>query len=409
VTSSANFTEFLGRSVRCPCCSATVTRALYRVPSIPIHSCILLDTPEEARAFPRRDLELAFCDACGFIFNHIFDEAIMGYSTNFEESQHFSGTFNAFAKELAREAAEKCAIAGKHVLEIGCGKGEFLREFCSAGGATGLGIDPGYRADEGRSTPSDKVQFITDFFSEKYEHLDADVIVCRHTLEHIAPVATFVRSIRKMIGDRDDTSVFFETPDAKRVLAEGAFWDIYYEHCSYFSPGAHARLFRQEGFDVTELSLLYDDQYIIQYAKPESQRSAPHLALEQDLAEMHALAASFSSRVTMVQGYWRERVRSAWADGRRVVLWGGGSKGVSFITTLGLTDEVASVVDINPYKQGKFMPGTGHSVIAPKALVDQTPDLVIVMNPIYVTEITANLKELGLEPEIAALDARLPI
>jgi SAM-dependent methyltransferase len=403
VTGSANFTEFLSRSVRCPSCSATVTRALYRVRSIPIHSCILLDTAEEARAFPRGDLELAYCEACGFIFNHIFDEAIMGYSTNFEESQHFSGTFNAFAKELAREAAKKCAIAGKHVLEIGCGKGDFLREFCGAGGATGLGIDPGYRVDEGRSPRSDKVQFITDFFSKKYGHLDADVIVCRHTLEHIAPVADFVGSIRTMIGDRDDTWVFFETPDAKRVLAEGAFWDIYYEHCSYFSPGAHARLFRQQGFDVTELSLLYGDQYIIQYARPESQRSAPHLALEQDLAELHTLVAEFPHRVKQVQDSWRQRIRSLWKDGRRVVLWGGGSKGVSFLTTLGLTEEIAAAVDINPYKQGKFMPGTGHPVIAPKELVDQPADLVIVMNPIYVAEIASSLREMGLAPEIIAL------
>jgi len=119
---------------------------------------------------------------------------------------------------------------------------------------------------------------------------------------------------------------------------------------------------------------------------------------------MHALAEAFSERVRKVQDGWRERVRSAWADGRSVVLWGGGSKGVSFLTTLGLKEEVASVVDINPYKQGKFMPGTGHPVIAPKALVDQPPNLVIVMNPIYVTEVSTSLKELGLEPKITTLD-----
>jgi SAM-dependent methyltransferase len=351
----------------------------------------------------RRDLELACCDSCGFLFNHIFDEAVMGYSTNFEESQHFSGIFNAFARRLAREAAEKCAIAGKHVIEIGCGKGEFLRELCDVGGATGLGIDPGYRADEGRSTPSDKVRFIIDLFSEKYEHLEADVIVCRHTLEHIAPVRSFVGSIRRMIGERDDTAVFFETPDAKRVLAEGAFWDIYYEHCSYFSPGAHARLFRQEGFDVTELRLAYDDQYIIQYANPVSRHSPPRLALEQDLAELQCLAANFPERVRQVQDGWRKRVRSAWKYGQRIVLWGGGSKGVSFLTTLGLTEEIAAVVDVNPFKQGKFMPGTGHPVIAPKALINQPADLVIVMNPVYVPEIELSLKEMGLRPEIVAL------
>ena len=252
MTSSANFVDTPSRDITCPCCGTEVTRTLYRVPSIPVHSCILLDSVEEARAFPRRDLELAYCEACGFVFNHIFDEAVMGYSTNFEESQHFSGTFNAFAKELAREIAQRCAISGKHVLEIGCGKGEFLRELCGAGGATGLGIDPGYRADEGRSTKDENVQFITDRFSDSYKSLYADVILCRHTLEHISSVATFIRSIREMIGACDDVWVVFETPDAKRVLAEGAFWDVYYEHCSYFSAGTHARLFRQERFDLSE-------------------------------------------------------------------------------------------------------------------------------------------------------------
>jgi hypothetical protein len=107
--------------------------------------------------------------------------------------------------------------------------------------------------------------------------------------------------------------------------------------------------------------------------------------------------------VRQVQDGWRKRVRSAWKYGQRIVLWGGGSKGVSFLTTLGLTEEIAAVVDVNSFKQGKFMPGTGHPVIAPKALINQPADLVIVMNPIYVPEIELSLKEMGLRPEIVAL------
>ena len=135
----------------CPCCGAVTTHIIYRADGIPVHSCVLLDTPEAAREFPRRNLELAFCGKCGFIFNRIFDEEVMGYSTNFEEFQHFSGTFNAFARQIAEETARKCSVSGKHVLEIGCGKGEFLRELCDVGGASGLGIDPGYRVDPGRA------------------------------------------------------------------------------------------------------------------------------------------------------------------------------------------------------------------------------------------------------------------
>ena len=386
----------------CPCCGSSATQTLYHVPSIPVHSCILLNSAAEARRFPRRDLQIAFCRDCGFLFNEAFDEAAMSYAGNFEESQHFSDTFNFFAKTLAREIAMKCAISGKHVLEIGCGKGEFLRELCRVGGATGLGVDPGYRADAGRCADDDKVQFIVDYFKPDGA-LNADVVLCRHTLEHIASVREFIRTIRHGINAGASPWVVFETPDAKRVLEEGAFWDMYYEHCSYFSPGAHARLFREQGFDVTDLTLEYGRQYIVQYAKPAPARTSPRLGLEEDLTEMRALAEAYPERVKKVQEEWRDRVSSASADGRTVVLWGGGSKGVSFITTLGLDAEVAAVVDVNPYKQGKFMPGSAHRVIAPSDLIRDPPDLVIVINPIYLKEIRASLEAMNLHPEIVAV------
>jgi SAM-dependent methyltransferase len=388
----------------CPCCGSGATRILYQVASsIPVHSCVLLDTQADALSFRRGDLELAFCDDCGFAFNHLFDETAMRYSTDFEESQHFSGTFNAFARELAAEIAARCSIASKRVLEIGCGKGEFLAELCRVGNARGLGIDPGFRADAGRDNSDERLEFIVDHFGPRYAHLAADVVLCRHTLEHIAQVGTFTADIYGMVGERADADIVFETPDFKRVLREGAFWDVYYEHCSYFTPGAHARLFRAHGFDVTDLKLVYDDQYIVQYARPAGSTSFRFLPLEDDLEEVRALASDFADRVRVVQRRWIDRISERYAAGQRVVLWGGGSKAVSFLTTLGLTDEVQAAVDINPYKQGKFIPGTGHPVIAPEQLRTAPPDFVVVMNPIYVDEVRRALAALDLFPEVVAV------
>lgn len=387
----------------CPCCGGNATEVLYSVASIPVHSCVLLDTAGAARAFPKRDLELAFCRDCGFAFNHKFDEAVIGYSTDFEESQHFSGTFNAFARSLARSIAERCTLRGKRVLEIGCGKGEFLVELCETGGATGIGIDPGYRADAGRRPTDAKVEFIVDTFGPAYKTLDFDAVLCRHTLEHIPRVAEFVGSIRDMRSADEGTWVVFETPDFERVLAEGAFWDIYYEHCSYFSPGTHARLFRAQGFDVTELELVYDGQYIVQFAKPSRSPTRGRLPLEHDLEHLVRCADAFPERARVQRERWLGRIADARAAGRRIVLWGGGSKAVSFLTTLGLGEEIDAAVDINPYKQGRFTPGTGHPVIAPRALVDNPPDLVIVMNPIYRDEVKAALSGLGLFPVVVTV------
>jgi hypothetical protein len=73
---------------------------------------------------------------------------------------------------------------------------------------------------------------------------------------------------------------------------------------------------------------------------------------------------------------------------------------VAYLTNLGLRDEIEYAVDINPFKTGKFMAGTGQQIVAPEFLVDYKPDLVIAMNPIYLDEIRAKLDELGLAPEL---------
>jgi hypothetical protein len=76
---------------------------------------------------------------------------------------------------------------------------------------------------------------------------------------------------------------------------------------------------------------------------------------------------------------------------------------VGFIATIGLRDEVSHVVDVNPAKHGMYMIGSGHEIVAPARLPEIRPDHVIVMNPVYVDEIRASLRELGLAPSVSAL------
>jgi hypothetical protein len=86
------------------------------------------------------------------------------------------------------------------------------------------------------------------------------------------------------------------------------------------------------------------------------------------------------------------------------VIWGSGSKGVSFLTGVtGAAESVAYAVDINPYRRGYFMPGTGQEIVGPAQLSEIRPDVVVVMNSVYVPEIKAMLAELGLNPELHAL------
>jgi SAM-dependent methyltransferase len=384
----------------CPSCGGKGMLIFFALSSIPVHSCLLMPTRDAALGFRRSDLRLGFCRACGFITNTVFDPGVHEYSACYEETQGYSPTFNAFARELASRLVAAHDLHGRTVLEIGCGKGEFLALLCELGGNHGIGIDPSYVPERMTSPAAARLRFIRDVYSEDHQRLAVDLVCCRHTLEHIGPTRDFVRRVRASLGERRHVPVVFEVPDVLRVLREGAFWDIYYEHCSYFTAGSLARLFRACGFDVIDLTVEFDGQYLVLTATPAGQPTGPGLALEDDLADLERAVEAFAQIGGAAVERWGATLERLRTEGRRVVVWGSGSKGVAFLTTLAVTDGVEFVVDINPHKHGRFMPGTGQEIVAPGFLVRYRPTHVLVMNPIYTEEIRQDLGRLGLTPEL---------
>ena len=385
----------------CPACGSVSLERFHRQSGVPSNSCLLLPTREAAEEFSRGDIDLGFCGSCGFITNVAFDATLAEYSARYEETQAFSQRFVDFASALAERWVDRYDLSGRTVLEVGCGKGEFLVMMAEAGIGAGTGIDPGVHPERIQSDAADRLTWIADFYTDEYTDIEADAIVCRHTLEHIPDVEEFMRSMRRIIGSRLETVVLFELPDTLRVLDEVAFWDVYYEHCSYFSAGSLARLFERSGFEVLDLHLDYDDQYLILEARPVAEGTAPTPWAIDDMAKLRIAVDRFADGYDETIGFWRGKLSEVTTTGGTVVIWGAGSKGVSFLSELGAY--VRSAVDINPHKQGMYMAGTGHRIDAPERLQEIRPDLVIVMNPIYVDEIRAHLESLGLSPELVAL------
>lgn len=390
----------------CPACGAAESIPFHVQEGIPTNSCLLVDSREAALGFPRGDLELVFCTACGFIYNARFVPENAEYSGRYEETQGFSGQFVDFAGALAERWVDDYQLKGKTVLEIGCGKGEFLSMMVDAGIARGIGIDPGVDVSRIESAALERCLWITDFFDDDLvrnlgSELGADAIVCRHTLEHIQKVGDFLDSIRRFIGERLETVVLFELPDTQRVLDEVAFWDVYYEHCSYFSRGSLGRLFEKHGFDILDIRLAYDDQYLLLEARPASSKPNAVGGAVDDIGDLRTGVQHFRQGYSEIVERWRSRLDSIVSSGEKAVIWGAGSKGVSFLSVV--EDRVVAAVDINPYKHGKFMAGTGHRIIAPSELTEIDPRLVIAMNPVYLGEIQTELDELGVAGELVAL------
>lgn len=388
----------------CSACGGGDIQLFYRVHDVPAHSCLMMSSREEALKFPRGDIELGFCKGCGFIENVRFDPGLNRYSAAYEETQAYSPRFVRFLDEMWEEQIARFGLGpGMTALEIGCGKGEFLVGLCEKSGCAGIGVDPAYRPERTRSSALERMTFIRDLYGPRYAHLQADYVCCRHTLEHIAPVRDFVRLVRETIGDRRHVNVFFELPDMERVLQQGAFWDVYYEHCSYFTRGSLARTFRAAGFDVRRLYKAYDDQYLMLEAQPAGGPTDPMLPQENDLATISSLVARFQRQVGERLESLAQSVAQHRARGHRLAIWGSGSKCVSLISSLRLGPELVAVVDINPNKHGKFLAGSGLEIVSPDSLRSLRPEVVLVMNSIYTDEIRHDLAARSLHPELIAL------
>lgn len=391
-------------SGHCPACDAASLETFLEWRSVPRNSCLLLEDRDEARAFPRGDLVLAVCRACGFVTNTAFTD--VEYSGRYEETQAYSPTFVRWGRALAERWVHDHGLAGRSVLEIGCGKAEFLVWMLDAGVASGIGIDPGVHPERIDAAHLARLRLIPERWGPAWAHLQADAVVCRHTLEHIAPVGEFLATLRAAIGTRRDVPVLFELPDARRVLEEGAFWDVYHEHCSYFSAGSLARTFARHGFAVRSVALDFDGQYLLAEAWPGDPEPDPDGIGPPDRDLLVAAARSFGGRVDGTTSMWADRVADVAARGGTTVVWGAGSKAVAFLAALerhGVADHVAAAVDVNPHKAGRFLAGTGHAVVAPAGLTGIRPDLVIAMNPVYLGEIRAELDRLGIGGDLAGV------
>ncbi len=387
---------------RCPSCESDETAVFFGIEGVPVNSVLLLQSREEALNFPRGDISLGFCHSCGFIFNSAFNPRLLEYSVRYEATQSYSPSFNIFHRSLAERLVNRYNLYEKDIIEIGCGQGEFLSLLCQSGNNRGIGFDPVYDEDRSVLTKSEPIKIIKDFYSKKYADVYCDFVCCKMTLEHIQNTGEFIGNLRQILSNKPDTIVFFQVPDTVRILREIAFWDIYYEHCSYFSPVSLAHLFRRNGFEIIDLEKDYDDQYLMIVAKPGTGRDVSQ-DIGEDLLSLRQDVEYFIERYQTGVKEWRDRLDALCQAGKRIVLWGASSKAVSFLTTLKIKEEVKYAVDINPLKADTYIAGTGHGIVTPEFLIEDKPDVVIIMNPVYTQEIDRTLKNIGVDAQLLSL------
>jgi SAM-dependent methyltransferase len=252
----------------CPVCNSKDFSIFFELLDMPANACIQWPTREAALQCPKGDSKLGFCRACGFIWNLMFDPTMLDYTQTYENSLFYSPVFRKYTHNLVRRLIDRYNLRYKDIIDIGCGKGDFLFLLCEMGSNRGVGFDTSYESHSGGNKTPEGVTIIRDFYSEKYAEYKGDLICSRFVLEHIERPTAFLKMLRNMLGGREHVTVFFEVPNTSLILRDMSVWDIIYEHCSYFTLSSLERVFTLCGFDVLDLHESYGGQFLSIEASP---------------------------------------------------------------------------------------------------------------------------------------------
>lgn len=386
----------------CPISGSTRIEILAEIQGLPVFCNKLFQTREAARSTARANIKLGFAPESGHAFNLSFDKRLVDYTGEYENSLHHSAYFQGYAEHTADRLIERYDLHDKCVAEIGCGQGDFLRLFVERGGNKGIGFDPSYVPDPDHLPKA--LTILNTAFDPTYAEQDIALLCCRHVLEHIDRPNDFMYAVGRFLQSSPDAVAYFEVPNASYMYSEGAVWDLLYEHCSYYSAPSLRRLFEEAGFEILAVTEGFDRQFLAIEARlcKKPDRTSGHRQ-GQALGEIHALAQNFAGGFEKQVNHWRTLLSDLAHQGKRICLWGAGTKGVTFLNVLGVEAQIAYIVDINPKKTGKYISGSGQRILGPEEIQNKDIDIVLVANPIYQAEIAHTLYGMGLVPDFYSL------
>jgi hypothetical protein len=369
-------------------------------PQVPIQQNRVWPDRAAARAAPLGELDMVLCAACGFAWNHAFDADRMIYDPEYDNDQMGSSAFNAHVDVMVeRVLAGAPPDTDTHLIEVGCGQGAFLRKLALTNRFASLtGFDPAFRGDDGACIAC--VTIHKRLFGPAALGLlthPAQVVVSRHTIEHIFRPLTFLSTMRAAMTMAPEACLFLETPDIEWILTKFQPQDLFYEHCSIFSREALRVACSTAGFEMHSLVPVFGDQYLWAEARPV--RGTLGITVRSSLA---AAAETFAAKRDRFVRDWRLLIARLAVE-KRVWIWGASSKGVTFALLIDPDGkQLTGAIDVNTNKVGRLMPLTGLPIHGPDAVSEG--DVVIVMNSNYRQEIAERIDEQNISVCLMTLD-----
>lgn len=399
MSAGTNDAQSFEPTVACPVCSTGKLKPFLKLPAVPVLSTAFHRDLGDALGAPRGDLDLALCRACSLVWNTAFEPELVDYTPDYENSQHFSPAFQDYVASLARRLDDLHGLAGRIVVDVGCGKGEFLALLAEVAHAHGLGFDPTFDGD----VDSNRIEVIREYYDiDTAAEIDAALVMARHVVEHLADPVGFLANVREASGPA--AAMYYEVPNAEFVFSDDGMWDLIYQHVGYFSVPSLDMALRASGHRVIDVTETFHGQFLgIDAVPAEDPKESEPVTLPpaEETERVVSRVETFARRHRERLDGWNELLSDP--DVGDCALWGAGAKGVAFLNLLDDPSAIDHVIDVNPRKAGRYVPGTGQRVDRPDVLAGRPVRLVLIMNPAYESEIRDELSRLGVDATVKAV------
>jgi Methyltransferase domain/C-methyltransferase C-terminal domain len=325
----------------------------------------------------------------GFTENRAFDPEQITYDENYQNFQGLSAAFEDHMAGMA-EIIDRHYPKSSKIIEVGCGKGDFLKLLWSKNYQNILGYDATYDGDW------DKIE--KRYLTANDKEIKANVVILRHTLEHIKDPFAFLEMIKNITSV--DSHILIEVPCFDWIRENQTFFDITYEHVNYFNLESLSELFDNQ---YIEKGHVFNNQYIFVLARLKDlsekfgqiyreDKEWKQLRFEELFPELEYQFETLSNSI----------------GNRPAYIWGAATKGCLFMHHLRRYDDkfygqFKGAIDINPKKTNKFLPGTAIPIIGSEEYQKNTSndDVILVSNPNYYDEICNQVKKIN--PNVACL------
>ena len=350
----------------------------------------------EAINAQKAPLALCQCQTCGLVFAAPTSTQAI-YDERYENRQSYSDVFKEHLNSIADKLKSKLPQPDVNVLEIGCGKGHFLELLAKRNHWQGQGYDTSYTGPN--ESADGKLRFSKSYLTSNSVKGKFDVLVCRHVIEHIESIGEFIFELAEISRKAETEFVLLETPRLEWIFEHHAIWDFFHEHRCYFGMSVLQQLCQAAGFEVIEHNATFGEQYQNLYLRTVEKPGNITWNYDSSLSLTNFITRALERFEKYTQSIDSFLQSDTW------VIWGAGAKGVCWAGWLDHLEYPlqGKAIDMNPAKQGGFLPVTGLPIVAPTKQNLQNVELIFAMNPNYLQEIQKQLVSLDLSPKIMTL------